>query len=223
MNGFKRINFEDVYLGDLLTLPGYQVFFGTRGGTWDLVQRAFPEFKFCRLKQVHGNSVLKADPSSQNEGDGHWTTQNNLALTIVTADCMPIMGISPSAEYVFALHAGWRGVAQEILPVALKEIPVNELQSFKLFIGPHIFKDSFEVGQDVASQLSQGASPHPKDKAKALVDLLKIVKIQASTFGVTESNIFSIGQNTFTSDYHSSYRRDKPNAGRQISFVCKTN
>jgi len=221
LSGFEKIFYEKIHVGDLLKLPGCLVFFGTRFGTAELLETIFPEIQFCKLKQVHGKIVVAAEASVKHEGDGHWTSQENLALSIVTADCLPILGVSDSGKYVFAVHAGWRGVNLNILEVALAKVPADERASFKLYVGPHIFKNSFEVGLDVAKLLAAGAADHPSDKSKALVDLFAITKLQAAAAGISADKIFNFGQNTFTNENYASYRRDKPNAGRQISFICK--
>ncbi len=80
---------------------------------------------------------------------------------------------------------------------------------------------------DVADKLvsisnSSVKFPHPTDNNKALIDLFEITKLQAAAKGISEKNILHFGQNTFTGPEYASYRRDKPNAGRQISFICKT-
>ena len=233
MSGFKKVFHEKIHLGDVLETPNHMVFFGSRFGTLDLLQKSFSGIKFCRLKQVHGNIVVEADPSLQHEGDGHWTAQNNLALSIVTADCIPALGVSGSGENIFAVHAGWRGVSLNILNATISKIPDSDRSGLQLYVGPHILKNSFEVGMDVAETLahvaqqndlferSQVVLQHPTDKSKALVDLLEITKLQAATCGVNTKNIIHFGPNTFTSEQYSSYRREKPNAGRQISFICK--
>lgn len=223
MSAFKKIKFDGIVLGDLLTLPNCLVFFGSRLGTFDLIQKAFPIIEFCCLKQVHGNRVVQGDLLTQIEADGHWTSKVNIALSIFTADCMPVLGVSKSGNTIFALHAGWRGIVSNILRAALAEIPEANKSEFSIFVGPHIFRDSFEVGLDVAQHFSDGAISHPSDTSKNLVDLFKILKLQAINCGIKSDAINNFGQNTFTNESYSSFRRDKAGAGRQISFICRTN
>lgn len=183
---------------------------------------AFPELWFCFLKQVHGKDVVPADQIQRIAADGHFTNESDLALVSQTADCVPVLLSGP--KEICALHAGWRGVAANIVEASknkLKESPTVAA------IGPHIRKANFEVGLDVVAQLMAAApegtvedeftSPH-KDNSKKYFDLTKLVKMQLTqTFPGIQ--IYDTGENTFTDPQLHSYRRDKDQAGRLYSFV----
>jgi copper oxidase (laccase) domain-containing protein len=133
-------------------------------------------------------------------------------LVVQSADCVPIL--LASKYQVCALHAGWRGVAQNIVAAAGPAFADDPV----LFaaIGPHILAPSFEVGDDVAKKLT-GAPPSAS--GKQYVDLSALVRAQLQqTFGA-KIRIFECLHDTKTSvDFHS-FRRDGAPAGRQYSFV----
>ena len=94
------------------------------------------------LKQRHGNKLcyirkkkaLKTDQSSSQayyaEGDALCTQERELLLVIRTADCLPFFVIMESRhKSLFGLiHAGWRGLQQQIIYAALGQM----LESFLL-------------------------------------------------------------------------------------------
>jgi copper oxidase (laccase) domain-containing protein len=108
------------------------------------------------------------------------------------------------------------------------------ISSIKAWIGPHISRSSFEVGQDVAARLETrylaAASrfteerdsalwPH-SDSNKAFVDLSKIATTQLRAVGLSTDLIQNLMIDTFTSQEHASYRRDDKDSGRQISLIA---
>ena len=112
----------------------------------------YPELQFLKLHQVHSELMIEASKEAD-KADGHWSFEPNQALLIQTADCMPVIMLGPNS--VFSLHAGWRGIEQNIIQSAarkMKEFKQNP-EDFFVFIGPHIKSASFEVGRDVADRL----------------------------------------------------------------------
>jgi|GEM_PF-1421900 YfiH family protein len=220
---FERVFSEGNLLGHLYRLPDGFAFFGSEHLSKEDLPRFFPSLNFYFLKQVHGNKVLPVNASLQ-EADGHWTTRPNEAPVIQTADCIPVMIHTPT--HLFALHAGWRGVEQNILREALKTLSSKD--QVTVLLGPHITKESFEVGADVAARLLNADPkkdlsallPHSERK-KRFVDLEKIVFHQIQEFlPEFESAVLDI--NTYTSADHPSYRKTGPGAGRLFSFIVRT-
>lgn len=196
--------------------------FGTAALPKDSLSKHFPQYDFCFLKQVHGRAVVAADPASVQEADGHVTDRSGHALICQTADCVPILLASDNK--VGSLHAGWRGVAANIVSASQSAFTTPPRLAV---IGPHIKTESFEVKLDVRDQLVQAAGPlrdggtfdRPhSDPEKRYVDLEKIVRhqLQATFPGIA---IESLAKDTFSNPEFHSFRRDKAQAGRQYSFV----
>jgi YfiH family protein len=209
---FQREDVGGKLIGFSLLHKHVFFFFGTRLLTREDLMRSFPEYECAFLKQVHGREVVEAKPPQTPEADAHWTRMATRALVVQTADCVPIL--LASKNQVCAIHAGWRGVAQNIVAATAPSFADDPV----LFaaIGPHILKNSFEAGDDVAHQLT-GAPP--STTGKQYVDLTALVRAQLQqTFGA-KIKIFECAQDTKTSaDFHS-FRRDGAKAGRQYSFV----
>lgn len=210
----QRVMDGEKLLGSQFETGKALFFFGAAQFAKPKLGERFPNYKFCFLKQVHGNRVVHAEPGQIPEADGHYTGKTGHALTIQTADCVPLMLANDSQ--VCAIHAGWRGTAAGI---------VGQSQPFFVdppevaVIGPHIRRESFEIGRDVAQTLGAPQFTHPhRDPNKCYYDLSALIKQQLLSH-FPEIQIFEVNDNTFTSaDYHS-FRRGRDGAGRQYSFV----
>lgn len=62
--------------------------------------------------QKHTNKVLKHNQDLSQEADGIYTSERNIALGVLTADCMPIVIFNE--EELAVVHAGWRGLLVEL-------------------------------------------------------------------------------------------------------------
>jgi copper oxidase (laccase) domain-containing protein len=140
-------------------------------------------------------------------------------------------------DIVLAAHAGWRGLAGDILLQSLDLLKkkLGSLADVQAFIGPYIQQDDFEVGEDVAQQLQfhyekchpeQWDLPNNLSKTKSvpgkfLADLGLLAHAQLINKGLPESNILDLKQNTYAQNILHSFRRDGQKAGRQISFVTR--
>ena len=82
--------------------------------------------------QVHGTRLFHADGVRVPEGDrrapatvrvasydGFLASRPGVLLTVGIADCVPAFLAAPGRGAVALLHAGWRGVAGEIVPLAI--------------------------------------------------------------------------------------------------------
>lgn len=97
----------------------------------DLTTVLHPKASAYRLKQVHGNIVLTPQDierrTGENDsglvlGDGVISQQPLQAVWVASADCTPILIGDVKTGQVAALHAGWRGTAAKILPVAITRL-----------------------------------------------------------------------------------------------------
>jgi|FLYM01.1.fsa_nt_gi polyphenol oxidase len=224
---FKEIRQNGVLWGHQFQFEYGFAFFGSKHASMDDIKGLFPRLTFTRLKQIHSDRIVQSNLDSQSEpveADGHWTDRRGHALVIQTADCLPAMIYS--AQRVIALHAGWRGVEQQIISKALQLPFTVEFES--MIVGPSIDTKSFEVGTDVAKRLLNSDPlkdfssiiDHP-DREKKYVDLKKIARHQANSIRPNLTCHF-INANTYESPDHFSYRRNGPQAGRLFSFIALT-
>jgi YfiH family protein len=222
-------------LGHLYENEKLLVFFGDRRSTREAVEQAFGGFRILTIKQTHSDVVITspyAEPGP--EADAHYSRDQKLALCVRTADCTPVLIHDPVSGLIAAIHAGWRGVENEIVLKTCEALATQgaRLENAEAWCGPHIGPESFEVGLDVAdkleatfkrvarhSPLPSSRLPHD-DPTKARVALKTIVRAQLISKGFQDDRIHELAIDTVRSFEHESYRRDRDRAGRQISFIA---
>src|SRR5690606_35246660 len=105
-------------------------------------------FRHAYLRQIHSDLVVVPDHAGGDcgEGDALASSLAGQLLMVRTADCVPVLLVDPGVRAVAAVHAGWRGVVQEILPRTLERMgrqfvsqPTNVLAA----IGPCIRQNAF--------------------------------------------------------------------------------
>ncbi|SFR34749.1 conserved hypothetical protein [Yoonia tamlensis] len=108
------------------------------------------------VHQVHSADVVVMDTphDPQPKADALVTATKGLALTILTADCQPVLFADPVAGVIGAAHAGWKGALGGVLEntvaqmVGLGATPAN----IAAVIGPCISQRAYEVGPDFMDQ-----------------------------------------------------------------------
>jgi purine-nucleoside/S-methyl-5'-thioadenosine phosphorylase / adenosine deaminase len=167
-------------------------------------------------KQIHSSIVLDAAEGA-GEGDALISDRAGVTVGVRTADCVPILLVDPSIPAVAAIHAGWRGSAENIASKAVRcladewhTLPGN----LRAAIGPAIGVCCYEVGLEVAKQFEQWI---PVTENRHL-DLPAINERQLRAAGVAD--IWKSGECTFCApDRFFSFRREREKAGRMMSFI----
>ena len=185
-----------------------------------------------RVKQVHSAKVLTvAEPIAEPlpEADGLVTDRPGLVLSIVTADCAPILLADGQARVIGAVHAGWRGavagIAQEA--VARMEALGAQRSRIRAAIGPCIAQASYEVDAPFREKFSADADHffEPNGADRWLFDLPGFVAARLAEAGV-EADILS--HDTYTErsgadwrfhSYRRATHRGEATGGRQVSMI----
>jgi YfiH family protein len=97
--------------------------------------------RVVRLKQVHGDVVVRADDigTPWPEADAMWTATPGLLLGVAAADCVPILVADPDGP-IGAAHAGWEGTSRRIAVRLVETLVRNGADPARLVaaIGPSI-------------------------------------------------------------------------------------
>ena len=107
-----------------------------------------PETRMAAVWQVHGADVLRvdtgapADRSQMAKADGLVTTESGLGLSILTADCLPLLLAEAGGRVVGACHAGWRGAARGIVDATVRAMRDAGAGTITALIGPTIQQQS---------------------------------------------------------------------------------
>ncbi len=177
------------------------------------------------LEQVHGNHVADVSTVSSYAitADASITRQKNIALAIMTADCLPILLSHNEGAEIAAIHGGWRPLAANIIEKTIEKMHSNSAE-LVAWLGPCIGNEAFEVGIEVKEAFTQQDKiftvAFVKQKnGKYLADLHKIAEIQLQSLGVRF--ISSLDECTYQrTDKYYSYRKEQV-TGRMASIICR--
>lgn len=104
------------------------------------------------VHQVHSaRAVTVTGPLAQaEEADALVTATPGLALSVLTADCQPVLFADTKAGVIGAAHAGWRGALDGVLSatVAAMEDLGAARADISAVIGPSISQAAYEVGPE---------------------------------------------------------------------------
>ena len=106
----------------------------------------------CGVHQIHSADVVIVDGPDTNKpkADGMVTATKGIALSILTADCQPVLFSDPNAGVIGAAHAGWKGALDGVLAntVAAMETLGASASNISAVIGPSISQRAYEVGPE---------------------------------------------------------------------------
>jgi YfiH family protein len=173
--------------------------------------------KLATLHQIHSDICVAARGRAGLLGDGDGLLENTPGhlVAVKTADCIPVLLVDEEHRAVAAVHAGWRGTVRGIVQQALRAMQAEfgtRPERVHAAIGPGIGKCCYEVGAEVAAQFGEAGT--------CQIDLVEANRRQLAEAGVPDTQIYSAQLCTKcgAGDFHS-YRRDKEQAGRMLSFI----
>ena len=105
----------------------------------------------CGIHQVHSARVAVADPeAAPPEADGIVTDRPGLVLSVLTADCQPVLFADAEAGVIGAAHAGWRGALDGVLEATVAAMVTlgARREAIAAVIGPSISQRAYEVGPE---------------------------------------------------------------------------
>ncbi|SOC04031.1 hypothetical protein SAMN05877809_103119 [Rhodobacter sp. JA431] len=181
--------------------------------------------------QVHSADVVAVDAplTEKVEADGIVTAKPGLLLTVLTADCQPVLFADRQAGVIGATHAGWRGSLEGILEetLAAMERLGAKRANITAVIGPCISQRAYEVGHDFMENFLVEDAENARffaggPQGKPMFDLpaYSLARLRAAGVGSAEW----IGRCTYSEpDRFYSYRRTthagEADYGRLISTI----
>ena len=194
--------------------------------------------KLIKLNQIHSSKVFvvnsKIDLINNVKADGLVTKLKGIGLSVLGADCAPILFYDQISKIIGACHAGWRGSINGIIESTITNMETlgakrNDIISI---IGPTIHKESYEIKKDVALIVKEtefykknhSILFHVKDD-KYLFDLPLLIKESLKSSKIT--NFGDIYINTYKkSNLFFSHRKSchknfpkEGKTGRHISVI----
>lgn len=185
------------------------------------------------LYQIHSADVVTVTtpwPSSNRpRADALVTDRPGLLLSIVTADCAPILFADAEVGVVGAAHAGWQGALARVAEntVAAMEKLGARRGRIAAAVGPCIARASYEVDWPFLDRFTAADPANDRfftegPAGKPHFDLETYVLARLASAGLTR--IEALGQDTYAQEdrfysYRRATHRGEPHYGRQISLI----
>jgi YfiH family protein len=171
------------------------------------------------MQQVHGNDVVTVDgpTTTAPTADALVTTTPGLPLTVVTADCAPIVLACDGA--VAVVHAGHRGLLDGVIERAVATVRAAGNDDVYALLGPCIRAPRYEFGTDDLAQLTAVFGDEVASRTEwgtPAFDITAAVRIALERTRV--EHFVDTGVCTSASSDYFSYRRDGT-TGRQATIA----
>jgi YfiH family protein len=167
------------------------------------------------LNQIHSNICIEGQPSDLLEdADASFTREPGRVLSVLVADCIPILFCNSTGDCVAVAHAGWRGLANGVIEATLSKLGQG---SWMAWLGPSIGPCHYVVGQPVREAFAADDGFERLSDQEYRMDLRCIAKIQLDKLGV--ASITDSDECTYCdAENYYSYRRDGV-TGRMGGFI----
>lgn len=182
------------------------------------------------LRQVHGVDVLRFEHPLELTGDflrdepvadASVTSELNIVLAVLTADCLPVLFCNDDGSEVAAAHAGWRGLADGMLENTVGAMH-SRPENIMAWLGPAAGSQAYEIGMEVRDAFVQ-SDPNaikaftPTRERHWRVDLIQLARMRLQALGVTK--VYGGDHCTISKQLSFfSHRRDQ-RSGRMASII----
>ncbi len=187
------------------------------------------------VHQVHSATVITATTplDAKPEADALVTNTPGLALSVLTADCQPVLFADIANGVVGAAHAGWKGALSGVLEATLDAMVVLGAERGKTVavIGPTISQRAYEVGPEFMERFVSEDPFYARFFAQGDGDR---VQFDLPSFGLMRLRAAGVAEATWTRhctytepdrfySYRRSVHRKEADYGRLISAIaCPT-
>lgn len=119
-----------------------------------------PPEKLLSMEQVHGVHVITVDDemplwsvAERPQADALVSARADVVLSVMTADCAPVLFSSHDGRVVGVAHAGWRGAVGGVLEATVQSMRALGAGEIKAAIGPCIAQSSYEIGEEMKAEI----------------------------------------------------------------------
>ena len=163
------------------------------------------------------------------KADGMATAKPGLVLSVLTADCQPVLFADPEAQVIGAAHAGWRGALDGILEATIAQMEKlgAKKTNISAVIGPSISQTAYEVGPEFLDRFTASDPENQKFFSEGNGDRHQF---DLTGYGLKRLKDAGVGQAQWTGhctysdpdrffSYRRSVHRNEPDYGRLISSI----
>lgn len=164
---------------------------------------------------THSTTALEIVSADQDivPADILFTTNPHVALTTLSADCVPLIAIAHDQQFILTAHIGWRGAADNIASVITSIFEQNTNGNITILLGPAICGDCYHVDPSRIHEVTRVLEA--SNESGRGLDLRQGLYHYFSDLGYS---VNLIGPCTYEAENLFSYRRDQT-TGRQAALV----
>jgi len=190
------------------------------------VSRLYLPWQIHSAQAIFVDEALPTSASREMEADAITTAVQDVAVGVLTADCVPILIGHRDGQVVSAVHAGWRGMLGGVIASAVETMQNRGFDARDLiaFVGPAIGPCCFEVGKEVVAKFQQVFEKTPsvicENSGRTTLDLPAAAGASLANAGL-KSDAIHLARRCTACERESffSYRRDQGKTGRQLSAI----
>jgi YfiH family protein len=182
-------------------------------------------------RQIHSDLTFNVTAPSVplDPADGLTTALPGVWLSMLTADCVPVLLVDPTHRAVAVFHAGWRGTVSGIVEKGvqhMRDTYGSRPEDLHAAIGPSIGPCCYEVGEEVQTRF-HASFPYAVDLFRNHhLDLWQSNRRQLESAGVATNHIEVLAQCTACARTHDnrrkffSYRTEEGVTGRMMTTIA---
>ncbi len=169
------------------------------------------------------------EASDAPQADAIVTNTPNLAVSVLTADCVPLLMADAAGGVVAAVHAGWKGAKSGIVESAIEAMESlgAHVSRIAVAIGPAISQAAYEVGPEFKAAFIAGCVGNETYFSEARAghihfNLPGYVQDKLKSLGIahiSDAGVCTYGNESILFSYRRSCHRGEPDYGRQISAI----
>ncbi|HET9232042.1 MAG TPA: peptidoglycan editing factor PgeF, partial [Vitreimonas sp.] len=132
-----------------------------------------PATHLVGVHQVHSPDAVFINapwPGERPKADALVTTAPGLVISVLTADCTPVLLADVHAGVIGAAHAGWKGAISGVLDSVVRLMRERGATNIAAAIGPTIGHASYEVGPEFEARFIEKDSQFARYFAPGAVD-----------------------------------------------------
>jgi YfiH family protein len=182
-----------------------------------------------QIHSANAHVVTAGNTAERPRADALVTTQPGIALSVLSADCAPILFADHKAGVIGAAHAGWKGAVNGIIAETITQMENlgASRAAISACVGPCISQRSYEVGPEFFEQFNTESPDFTRFfvnglEDRFLFDLPGFCLHQLRDAGVADAHWIGhctyLDENRFYS-YRRTTHRGEADYGRLISAI----
>jgi hypothetical protein len=184
------------------------------------------------LTQIHSARVVRVEapfPGPPPQADGLVSDRPGLMLSVLTADCAPVLFADPHANVIGAAHAGWRGAMNGVLEATVEAMCDIGAEPGRIVaaVGPCLSGASFEVGPDLVEAVlavSPFAEPlfSPGEGDRHFFDFKRYVAFRLARAGLPAIDLLAddtLAESERLFSYRAARKAGQADTGRNLSGI----